>query len=129
MTDITLTHEPPAEGATETPATGYPESTLCLRLEVEGIGLSWTLRGSDESMSTRLPRVLDYLKRLQARLPRPSPTPQAATVPPPQLEEHEDWCPIHQAAMRRQSNDRGSWYSHRVPGEGYCKGRRRKAGA
>lgn len=129
MTDMTLTHEPPTEAAPETAcpgqrSVGYPESTLCLRLDVEGIGLSWTLRGSDESMSKRLPRVLAYLKRLQAKLPKPE-TPQ----PQPPLEERSDWCPIHGVAMVSQSNERGSWWSHRLPEGGYCKGRLRKAGA
>jgi hypothetical protein len=122
MTDIMYTHEPPAEAE---PESGYPESTLSLRLDVDGIGLSWTLRGTDESMSQRLPRVLAYLKRLQDRLPKPAP----AAVPQPPLEDREDFCPIHQVAMVRQSNERGTWHSHRLQEGGYCKGRRKVAGA
>lgn len=126
MTDLILTHEPPALSPEEPGP--YPESTLSLRLDVDGIGVSWTLRGTDDSMAKRLPRVLSYLKRLQAKLPKPAAT-RPVAVPSAPLEEREDWCPIHGAAMRRQENSRGSWYSHRVPGEGFCNGRRRSAGA
>lgn len=126
MTDITYTHEPPP-ASPEEPGP-YPESTLSLRLDVDGIGVSWTLRGTDESMAKRLPRVLDYLRRLQAKLPRPAPAAPAA-VPAPPLDEREDWCSIHQVAMVRQSNERGTWHSHRLPDGGYCKGKRPKAGA
>lgn len=120
MTDITYTHETPSDAA---PEAGFPESTLSLRLDVDGVGISWTLRGSDESMSKRLPRVLDYLKRLQATLPKPETAPQAP------LEEREDYCAIHGTGMVKQSNDRGRWYSHKTPEGTWCKGTRRKAGA
>jgi hypothetical protein len=123
MTDVTVTHETPA--AAEAPGL-YPESTLSFKLDVQGLALTWTLRGTDASMAARLPRVLAYLQKLQGRLAQEGtrhPEPMQA------LEEREDWCPIHQHAMVRQENSRGVWYSHRVPGEGYCKGRRKVAGA
>jgi hypothetical protein len=54
---------------------------------------------------------------------------QANGTPPPrdpQLEPTNDtdpsWCPIHRCTMPRRSNERGSWYSHRLPGGEYCKG-------
>ena len=75
----TLTNTPEAS-ATDQETGAYPESTLSLRLDVDGIGLSWTLRGTDESMARRLPRVLSYLKRLQAKLPTPE-TPRPVAVP------------------------------------------------
>jgi hypothetical protein len=126
MTDVTLTSTPATPAAA--PTGEYPLSTLCLRLEVDGVSLSWTLRGDDNDVASRLPRILEYIKRLQAKLPRPAPAAPAAAPAPP-LEEREDWCPIHQHAMAKQSNERGSWFSHRVPGEGWCRGKRRKAGA
>jgi hypothetical protein len=32
------------------------------------------------------------------------------------------WCPIHRCKMERRSNERGSWYSHRLAGGAYCRG-------
>ena len=121
----TLTNTPEAS-ATDQETGAYPESTLSLRLDVDGIGLSWTLRGTDESMARRLPRVLSYLKRLQAKLPTPE-TPRPVAVPSAPLEEREDWCPIHGAAMLQQANSRGAWYSHKTL-EGWCKGKPKRAG-
>jgi hypothetical protein len=46
--------------------------------------------------------------------------------PPPASERTSDtdpsWCPIHQCQMQRRSNERGSWYSHRLHSSAYCKG-------
>jgi hypothetical protein len=54
---------------------------------------------------------------------------QANGTPPPrapQLEPTADtdpsWCPIHRVKMERRTNERGSWYSHRLPSGAYCKG-------
>ena len=45
---------------------------------------------------------------------------------PPALEPTNDtdpsWCPIHRCTMERRTNERRSWYSHRLPSGGYCKG-------
>jgi len=35
----------------------------------------------------------------------------------------EGWCLIHQTQMTRQSNQRGSWWSHTRPDGGWCKGK------
>ena len=57
-----------------------------------------------------------------------SPTGNGARKPPapPALEPTNDtdpsWCPIHRCKMERRTNERGSWYSHRLAGGGYCKG-------
>lgn len=46
--------------------------------------------------------------------------------PPPASERTSDtdpsWCPIHQCQMQQRSNERGSWYSHRLSSGAYCKG-------
>jgi len=45
---------------------------------------------------------------------------------PPALEPTNDmdpsWCPIHRCKMERRTNERGSWYSHRLSSGAYCKG-------
>ena len=57
-----------------------------------------------------------------------SPTGNGARKPPapPALEPTNDmdpsWCPIHRCKMERRTNDRGSWYSHRLSNGAYCKG-------
>jgi hypothetical protein len=54
---------------------------------------------------------------------------QANGTPPPrapQVEPTNDtdpsWCPIHRCTMERRTNERGSWYSHRLSSGAYCKG-------
>ena len=54
---------------------------------------------------------------------------QANGTPPPrapQVEPTHDtdpsWCPIHRVKMEQRSNERGSWYSHRLSSGAYCKG-------
>ena len=45
---------------------------------------------------------------------------------PPALEPTNDtdpsWCPIHRCRMEQRTNERGSWYSHRLNSGAYCKG-------
>jgi hypothetical protein len=54
---------------------------------------------------------------------------QANGTPPPRAPQGEpttdpdpSWCPIHRVKMERRSNERGSWYSHRLSSGAYCKG-------
>ena len=54
---------------------------------------------------------------------------QANGTPPPRAPQVEpttdtdpSWCPIHRVKMERRTNERGSWYSHRLAGGEYCKG-------
>jgi hypothetical protein len=54
---------------------------------------------------------------------------QANGIPPPRAPQVKpttdtdpSWCPIHRCTMERRTNERGSWYSHRLPSGAYCKG-------
>jgi SWIM zinc finger len=42
----------------------------------------------------------------------------AQAAPPP-----EGWCALHQVQMELRSNERGSWWSHRLADGSYCKGK------
>jgi hypothetical protein len=42
----------------------------------------------------------------------------AQPMPPP-----EGWCALHQGQMELRSNERGSWWSHRLADGSYCKGK------
>ena len=121
----------------------YPQSTLSLRLRLGNIEMSWTLRGKDADVARRIPRALATIRDLQAKgtLPAAPEQPAAsqaepATPQPPldrspgqALEDRADWCKIHHVAMVLQTNEKGSWYSHRLPEGGFCKGKRKRAGA
>jgi hypothetical protein len=39
----------------------------------------------------------------------------------PTSDTDPNWCPIHRVQMQRRSNERGSWYSHRLDSGAYCK--------
>ena len=43
---------------------------------------------------------------------------QAQAAPPP-----EGWCALHQVPMELRTNERGSWWSHRLADGSYCKGK------
>jgi hypothetical protein len=40
----------------------------------------------------------------------------------PTSDTDPSWCPLHRCQMQRRSNERGSWYSHRLDSGAYCKG-------
>jgi hypothetical protein len=96
-------------------------------LHLDGHQVQLTLRDSDET------RLLSRLHAILAQFPvNPPPPvelpPAPAPVPQPPLEERPDWCSIHGTAMGKQSNAKGSWYSHKTM-DGWCNGKRRKASA
>ena len=133
MTELSIVPDPQPL-PTPAPAGEYPLSTLCLKVRVGEVEMSWTLRGDDSDVARRLPRALATIKKLQEDGKLPAARPQPAPQPPPgrgqgqALEAREDWCSIHQCAMVRQENERGAWFSHRLPEGGYCKGKRQRAG-
>ena len=50
--------------------------------------------------------------------PAPPANGQAQPAPMP-----EGWCALHQVPMELRSNERGSWWSHRLADGSYCKGK------
>jgi len=68
----------------------------------------------------------------QALAAQGSPNGQAPGTPPPAPPSNgtaqpaptpEGWCALHQAPMELRSNERGSWWSHRLADGSYCKGK------
>ena len=130
MTELTMTTETTPTPA-PAPAGEYPLSTLSLRLEIDGVSLSWTLRGDDSDVASRLPRVLDYIKRLQAKLPpgrsqgqaKPE-APQSEAPRPtavPSREIHD--CEWH-GPMRESTKAPGTWFCPKKKASGeFCPSR------
>jgi hypothetical protein len=52
-----------------------------------------------------------------------TPTVQAQTTPPASEATPEGWCAAHNVPMSKQSNQRGSWYSHKTDVGSWCKGK------
>jgi hypothetical protein len=102
----------------ETAAAACPEAAFSITLKglMGGHDALLTARGATwEEFSTNI-------ARLQGLLDAPGPAaavPSAAAGPP----TPEGWCLVHQVAMTRQTNPRGSWWSHTRPDGGWCKGK------
>jgi hypothetical protein len=45
-----------------------------------------------------------------------------ATTPAAPTESPAGWCPVHGVQMKHQTNQRGSWFSHKV-GDTWCRGK------
>jgi hypothetical protein len=80
---------------------------------IAGRKVQLTLRDHDEDS------LLSRMEKLLSRFPSAEePEPESAPTPP------ENWCPIHHVQMKRYSNDKGSWYSHRTSAGTWCNGKR-----
>ena len=53
--------------------------------------------------------------------PPPQAPPNTGTAQP--APTPEGWCALHQVPMEQRSNERGSWWSHRLADGSYCKGK------
>jgi hypothetical protein len=106
--------QPPARQ----PLPEAPASVNC-HVTIGGRDVQVTLRDSDE---TRL------LQRLEAVLAL-YPVTQAAPAPPVQPSAPaaqptpEGWCIVHGVQMMKQTNQRGSWWSHKAADGAWCKGK------
>jgi hypothetical protein len=116
---------PEGAGATPTPATSQTwavneaAASCCLKFKIDGIDVMYTMR--DVSDGALFPRVKQMLARLHDKI---GPTEAQAASPTTEHKptEREGWCPIHQCQMTRNTNERGSWWSH-LTAEGFCKGK------
>jgi hypothetical protein len=99
-----------------TPVTHSEAPASCnTYVTIAGRKVQVTLRDSDEQ------RLLTRLEALLERFPaEEEPEPEAHSTPP------ENWCPIHQCYMKRYSNAKGSWFSHKTPEGTWCNGKKGK---
>jgi len=107
--------------AFSTPApTPLPEAafSLCLRGTLAGQDAQLTIRGASYAEFAAHVAAVRGLLDPPAGRPMAAPAVTIPTNPPPA----EGWCGVHQVPMTKQSNAKGSWWSHKTP-EGWCKGR------
>ncbi len=117
--DYTLASDHPAvaykpDWQAQTPVHHWTDQLACVTHSVkfvcDGIEHNVTIRGDS------LDEVMVQVKQLTGMVK------QAKADRPDQAEDAAQMCPIHNAPMTRQSNERGSWFSHRVDGK-WCKGK------
>ena len=80
---------------------------------IAGRKVQLTLRDHDEDS------LLSRMEKLLSRFPSEE-EPESAPTPP------ENWCPIHHVQMKRYSNAKGSWFSHKTPEGTWCNGKNGK---
>ena len=80
---------------------------------IAGRKVQLTLRDHEED------NLLNRVERLLSRFPVEE-EPESAPTPP------ENWCPIHHVQMKRYSNAKGSWFSHKTPEGTWCNGKKGK---
>ena len=107
---------PPQSEQAITPVTHSEAPASCnTYVTIAGRKVQVTLRDSDEQ------RLLNRLEALLDRFPvEEESEPEANSTPP------ENWCPIHQVFMKRYSNAKGSWFSHKTPEGTWCNGKKGK---
>jgi len=128
---------PPAGEAqvwrSNTPPAPLPEAPASCNVYITLAGrqVQVTLRDTEEA------RLLGRLETLLARYPLEAPACQtksaaqlnAEAMHRPTSQEQptpEGWCLVHQCQMKRQTNERGSWWSHKT-GDGWCRGKSKGA--
>jgi hypothetical protein len=108
--------------------TGLEEAPFSVNFRAihpDGWGMQFTVR--DHNGIDGLKKMDATLKGLVKRGFTPNggytaPAPQAAQPTPGVTGVNPAWCDIHKVEMKLNTNERGSWYSHKV-GETWCKGK------
>jgi hypothetical protein len=80
----------------------------------------YTLR--DVSDSALFPRVKQMLARLHDKIGQTQAQSDESAPPDTALAGPEGWCHKHNVQMTRNTNERGSWWSH-LTADGFCKGK------
>jgi hypothetical protein len=117
---LAKTMEPSASAQTAAP-TALPEAPASVNCHVTigGRDVQVTLRDTDES------RLLQRLEAVLALYPLAQAAPGAPAQPsaPEQQPTPEGWCIVHSVHMTKQTNQRGSWWSHKAHDGAWCKGK------
>ena len=103
-----------------------PEAHATLTEAAFSITLKGTMGGHDAMLTARGATWEEFagnVARLKGLLDAAPPRPTPAAAPVAGQPTPEGWCLVHQTPMTRQSNQRGSWWSHTKPDGGWCKGR------
>ena len=116
---------PQSTGVETAPTAPLPEAPCSVNCHVTigGRQVQVTLRGQDET------EVLTRLEALFARYPVAQIPATTQALSPQQHNAaamHKpvtDFCQIHNTAMQLNTKDGRSWWSHRKPEGGFCKGR------
>src|SRR5262245_10117079 len=104
------------------PGQWLPEApaSVNVRVMIDGRECQVTLRDTDEA------RLLTRVQAVLARYPAPV-CAKAPQIVAPDGGAPDGWCAVHNVQMQRQSNARGSWFSHRAPDGGWCRGKAPRA--
>lgn len=111
-----------AKDASETTqAAPLPEAAFSLTIKgtIGGHDAMLTIRaGSAAAFAANVAAVRGMLDAASVPPPQAQPTPPAAPAA-----TQDGWCAVHGVQMSKQSNQRGSWYSHKTTEGSWCKGR------
>lgn len=107
--------EAPIESGSIAVPLPLPESRASANVYVTLAGrkVQLTLRDHEED------NLLSRMEKLLSRFPSEE-EPESAPTPP------ENWCPFHHVQMKRYSNAKGSWCSHKTPEGTWCNGKKGK---
>jgi hypothetical protein len=106
------------------PAAACPEALFSITLKgtIGGHEALLTARGqSYEEFHTNVARLTGLLDPVPAQ-----PVVPPVVAPPAAPPTPEGWCAIHERQMTRQSNERGSWWSHPLDDGTWCRGKKKR---
>jgi len=101
-----------------------PEAAFSLTLKgtIGGIEAMLTIRGQSAVVFQANVLAVRGLLDPPAQTARQAP-PTAPALPAAPAATQDGWCAVHQVAMGKQSNQRGSWWSHKAQDGSWCKGK------
>lgn len=111
---------------TAIPQTQGPTAAALVAEAAFSLTLRGTLGGHEALLTARGSTYAEFAANVTAVRglldPVPTSTAVSPVIPPP---TPEGWCMLHGVQMKRQQNERGSWWSH-TDGEGWCRGKAKR---